>query len=136
MEVLTEIEKAYIAGILDGEGSIMLTTLHKNQTPSPVVAIASTDKELLDWLKEKIGGSICIKPPRKETHNVSWDWKIAHNLALEFLKDILPYMRIQRKIRRAELLLSEYKNLTPRNGKYSSEMLAAKLDLVDRFHKV
>ena len=40
-------EIAYIAGIVDGEGSIMLLRFHKNQHPSPCVTIASTSYELL-----------------------------------------------------------------------------------------
>lgn len=37
---MTNEEKAYIAGIIDGEGSIMLQNFHKNQLPSPCVTIA------------------------------------------------------------------------------------------------
>jgi hypothetical protein len=39
---MTELEKAYIAGIIDGEGSIMLQNFHNNEYPSPCVSIAST----------------------------------------------------------------------------------------------
>lgn len=38
---MKEEEKAYMAGIIDGEGSIMLTCFHKNQLPAPCVSIAS-----------------------------------------------------------------------------------------------
>ena len=41
---MIDTERAYIAGIVDGEGSIMLTRFHKNQLPSPCVSVASTDK--------------------------------------------------------------------------------------------
>ena len=46
---MLETEKAYIAEIIDGEGSIMLTRFHKNEYHSPCVSIASTDLELLEW---------------------------------------------------------------------------------------
>jgi len=49
---MLETEKAYIAGIIDGEGSIMLIKFHKNQYPSPCVSISSTDVELLEWIKQ------------------------------------------------------------------------------------
>lgn len=48
---MIETEKAYVAGIIDGEGSIMLTRFHKNEYPSPCVSISSTDIELLEWIK-------------------------------------------------------------------------------------
>lgn len=44
---MIEIEKAYIARIIDGEGSIMLQKFHSNQLPSPCVSIASTT---LEWI--------------------------------------------------------------------------------------
>ncbi len=48
-------ERAYIAGIIDGEGSIMLTRFHKNQFPAPCISIASTSLELLEFIKNAIG---------------------------------------------------------------------------------
>jgi len=48
-------EKAYIAGIIDGEGSIMLTKFHSNQFPAPCVTVASTSYELLEWIKNRTG---------------------------------------------------------------------------------
>ncbi|MBU3209659.1 hypothetical protein [Clostridium algidicarnis] len=35
---MTSEEKAYIAGIIDGEGSIMLLKFHHNQFPSPCIS--------------------------------------------------------------------------------------------------
>ncbi len=55
---MTEVEKAYIAGIIDGEGSIMLEKVHRNQYPSPCVSIASTTLELLKWIKIVVGNGI------------------------------------------------------------------------------
>lgn len=55
---MTSIEKAYIAGIIDGEGSIMLLQLHNNQFPVPCISIASISYELLEWLKQTIGTGI------------------------------------------------------------------------------
>lgn len=52
---MTNTEIAYLAGIIDGEGSIMLTKYHKSEYPSPCISISSTDLELLEWIKEKVG---------------------------------------------------------------------------------
>lgn len=49
---MTSEEKAYIAGIIDGEGSIMLLKFHKNQYPAPCVSVASTTLELLEYIKK------------------------------------------------------------------------------------
>lgn len=61
-------EKAYIAGIIDGEGSIMLIKFHNNQFPAPCVSISSTTIELLQWIKSitKMG---TIKSKKKSKIN-------------------------------------------------------------------
>lgn len=61
---MTEAEKAYIAGIIDGEGSIMLQRFHSNEFPSPCVSIASTTIELLEYIKSTVGKGV-IKNKRK-----------------------------------------------------------------------
>lgn len=59
---IIETEKSYLAGIIDGEGSIMLTRFHKSEYHSPCISIASTDLELLEWVKSTVGsGKITSK---------------------------------------------------------------------------
>lgn len=54
-------EAAYIAGIIDGEGSISLTRMHKNEFRRPCITISSTDKELLIFIQTLTGGLITNK---------------------------------------------------------------------------
>ena len=63
---MTETEKAYIAGIIDGEGSIMLQKFHSNEYPSPCISISSTTLELLKWIKSVVGKGTII---RKKNYN-------------------------------------------------------------------
>lgn len=58
---MTETEKAYIAGIIDGEGSMMLQRFHKNSFPSPCVSIASTTLKLINWIKDTFDVGVIIK---------------------------------------------------------------------------
>lgn len=51
-------EAAYIAGIIDGEGSISLTRMHENEHRRPCISIASTDIELLGYIQSLSGGVI------------------------------------------------------------------------------
>ncbi|MGE6257475.1 LAGLIDADG family homing endonuclease [Heyndrickxia sporothermodurans] len=54
-----EIWKAsYIAGVIDGEGSITLTKMHENEHRRPCITIASTDIELLIYIQSLTGGII------------------------------------------------------------------------------
>lgn len=130
---MTNEEKAYIAGIIDGEGSIMLIKFHNNQFPSPCVSISSTTIELLEWIKNITGVGNII---RKKNYNIeknknSFTYTVKYNDALGLLKEIEPYLILKSKKKRAQLIINEYKNVTPRNGRYSKEML----DIKERFYE-
>jgi hypothetical protein len=126
-------ELAYTAGLFDGEGSISLVRSKKTRTHSPQVSIASNDREVLDWCQERFGGSIVTKQPRLPTHSVSYDWRLTDRRALSFLEIIRPYLVIKRKIRRIDLLLNNYLDCTPRNGRYTEELAEKKQNLVETF---
>ena len=132
---MTETEKAYIAGIIDGEGSIMLQRIHKNEHPYPCVSIASTTLELLEWIKKAIGKGRIIskKNYNVEIHKDCYSYVLRRNDAINLIKDIYPYLVIDAKKKRARLILEKYKALTPRNGRYSDKMLKAKENFYNEF---
>ncbi|MCQ1528324.1 hypothetical protein [Lutispora saccharofermentans] len=131
-------ERAYIAGIIDGEGSIMLTRFHRNQHPAPCVTISSNSYELLLWIKQKtgLGRIITKKNYNPDAHKDSFTYITRYNEAISLLELIKPYLIIEQKRIRAHLILNEYKKLTPRNGRYSKEQLKAKEDLYEKFISV
>ncbi|MBF8981940.1 LAGLIDADG family homing endonuclease [Lutibacter sp. B2] len=128
-------EKAYIAGIIDGEGSIMLIKFHKNQFPSPCVTIASTSIELLEWIKEKscVGHIKSKKNYNPNKHKDSYTYLTKYRDAIFLLKEIEAYLVIIEKKLKAQMILNEYHLVTPRNGRYSKELLKAKEDFYNRF---
>lgn len=91
---------------------------------------------MLDYLKENLGGSISTVKKDKESYKDAWHWKIKGNKAIEILKVIEPYLLVPEKRKRAKLIIDEYKSVTPRNGKYSAEMLEKKLDFEKRFFEI
>jgi len=130
---LDDTEAAYAAGILDGEDSIQFARQRKLRWPSPIVSVCSTDRELLEWFRSRLGGSIIQKRPRKPNHSTAYDWKLADRRAIEFLRIVRPFLVIHRKIARCELLLTEYLPCTPRNGRYTTEIANKKRELIERF---
>jgi hypothetical protein len=132
---LTPEEKAYIAGIIDGEGSIMLLSFHRNQQPAPCISISSTTLELLNWVKEKIGtGSIISKKNyNTEKHKYSYTYTLRYDAAIDLLSEIADYLVIGTKKKRAQLILNDYKNVTSRNGRYTEEMLKQKQLFYEKF---
>ncbi|ABS39362.1 LAGLIDADG family homing endonuclease [Clostridium botulinum] len=135
---MTNEQKAYIAGIIDGEGSIMLFRFHNNQFPSPCISISSTTIELLKWIKSvtKMGTIKRKKNYNTEKHTDSFTYTIKYNDAINLLIQIEPYLVIKNKKARASLIIKKYKSVTPRNGKYSDEMVKAKGDFYKEFINV
>jgi len=129
---LTVDEAAYIAGLIDGEGTVTLVRKHKGENRQLCVSISSTEKYLLEFVRHCAGtGKITSKRTTKRHHTPSFAYAVYNRHALELLKQTFPYMRSYKR-GRAELILAEYLDVTPRNGKYSAELLDRKRDFERR----
>lgn len=118
-------ERAWTAGIIDGDGCITMTPMGGGRRRKPVVVVDSTDMEILEELLRLWGGGLVAKRKAREHHRQAWSWRLygADNI-IAMLQWVVPYMRCATKRQRAELLLDRYKAVTPRNGYYTPELLA------------
>ena len=115
---LEPVTAAYLAGLIDGEGTITLTRRHRNEGRRLVVCISNNELEILRSAKEYIGaGQITSKRSYNERHAASYTYHVSSRQALDLLAQIAPFMKSY-KARRARLALQHYVRLTPRNGKY------------------
>lgn len=131
---MTEIDYAYIAGLIDGEGTISLISKGKNTTRQPQVSISSTTYELLSYCKETFGGGcICKHKKTKMHHKDAYSWRMYNDSALDLLSRILVYMKEPEKVRKGLLLINNYKKFTRRNGWYTQAELLAKEELEKEF---
>lgn len=71
---MTELERGYLAGIIDGEGSITLTK--DKQFRYPVLEVSSTTYQIVEYLKEHFGGVISKKNERNPKWKQAYIWKI------------------------------------------------------------
>ena len=123
---LSKIDAAYIAGLIDGEGTVTLTRKHKNENRQLCVSISSTEIALLDFVLIATGvGKITNKLATKPHHTHSFAYAVYNRQALALLEQTLPFLKSY-KHERAALILKDYLGVTPRNGKYSAEILAKK----------
>lgn len=130
---LTATDAAYIAGIVDGEGTVSLTRRHRNENRQLVVSISNTDLDLLRFLKARIGaGRITNKRTYQHNHMASGTYSISNRHALQLLAQIYPYLRTYRA-RRAKLVLEKYLTLTPRNGFYTPRLMNLRNQFVQEF---
>jgi LAGLIDADG-like domain len=66
VNILSLIDAAYIAGLIDGEGSITLTQEHRNERRQLVVSIANTELALLKFVRQAAGAG---RITRKRTYS-------------------------------------------------------------------
>jgi len=95
---LTDI--AYLAGIIDGEGSIFIErdfALRPNQKSIgyfPRIVISNTDYRLMEWLEENFGGNI-TKTKRNGNWKDSYTWNISHYKAIKLARLVMPYLKLK-----------------------------------------
>lgn len=131
-------EAAYIAGIIDGEGSITLTRLHKGENRRPCISISSNDKEMLVFIQGLTGGVIYSKKNyNPEKHKDSFALYIKKKTEVFYiLKKITKFLRVDKKRNRAMWILDHYNTVTPRNGKYTEKLLIEKKKIEMLFFEI
>jgi hypothetical protein len=89
---LSKIDAAYIAGLIDGEGTVTLTRKHKNENRQLCVSISSTEIALLDFALIATGvGKITNKRATKSHHTHSFAYAVYNRQALALLDQTLPW---------------------------------------------
>jgi len=92
MKDTTEVENAWAAGLLEGEGSFFT----KTNGHTPIVSCQMTDLDVLDSLHSLFGGNLRSYDKRESHHKQSWTWSISGDKAINLLEKILPYMHQRR----------------------------------------
>jgi hypothetical protein len=97
---------AYLAGIIDGEGTIGIYSSSLKQ-PSPSynlqVLVTNCDAALMMWLVDNIGGTVNVRKGARPNHRSVFRWRVYNQEALALVEAILPYLVIKRA--QAELAL-------------------------------
>jgi len=103
-KILTDAERyAYAAGMLDGDGCIMIY-LDSFGKYRAVIKVKNTNKDVIIWLNDNFGGSIHTN----KMHNPKWkddyDWMLyAVDDISKFITNVYPYLII--KLKQAQTLL-------------------------------
>lgn len=107
----------YVAGLLDGEGTIRLTVVN-GYLLSPEIHVSNTYLPVLEWLRETLGtGGIAVMHHSTERRRQTYRWIVKSRRALPVVATALPYLII--KHRHAEVILAfyaavpEYKRQSP-----------------------
>lgn len=74
---LTPTQAAYFAGIVDGEGTISIIKSTKSVGGlSPKLSVKNTDKKLIGWLMNNIGGKFSSHQPQNPKWKRACEWRL------------------------------------------------------------
>jgi hypothetical protein len=106
---LSEAEKGYLAGLIDGEGTISIGKKNNKTgrlgfTLTPSVSIANTNEGVIRYCQSLIGGRVYKGRRRKPNHRTKFTLRVhRHTEIMKILEQVYPYLRIKKK--NAELLM-------------------------------
>lgn len=128
----SDTEKAYLAGLIDGEGSIQARYRpgqHGGYDYS--LTIANTDEAMIRWVEQRWGGRVYTYAPRSPRHRQQWTWRVHSNATVSALEDALPYLVTKREHAEVVLSLARSKRQTGRGG-YTDQEHVERQGYVDR----
>ena len=103
MKPLSETQLAYLAGMIDGEGSICITKARNKKAGRlgygyrPVVHVASTNSVVLNTLQRWTGlGKARLFDDARENRKARWQWMIWSNQAAQIVNAVLPFLIIKK----------------------------------------
>lgn len=104
----TETDKAYIAGIIDGEGCILLCEhqrlARRGRTPviMPTISVVMNDPQSIKFMGERYRGRVkeYSRPGKRNYYRFD---VAARKEVSEFLRDIYPYLTVKK--RQADIML-------------------------------
>ncbi len=98
---LSDVEKAYIAGFIDGEGCIHISSSREG-TFCLCLTASQTTENVMYWIQERLEGNVGYIEPeqvgRKKNGELcrgKWTWSIYGESAMEVLKSLLPHLKVK-----------------------------------------
>jgi hypothetical protein len=102
---MTATDAAWLAGFIDGEGSIMLALRRATGAVELLLAISNTDRSALETVVQLTGlGAVNERPRQSSRHKTAYFWRCSSAGAESVIQQIRPYLRV--KPRQADLALT------------------------------
>ena len=93
---LTELQLAYIAGLVDGEGCISSSQPRNNFRPL-FLHLSQIHKPTIEWLRDTVGGGCVRNQTRQAPVRQAWLWLISGVRAYALLRRLVPFMHVKRE---------------------------------------
>ena len=118
MRIMTPTERAYVGGIIDGEGYIecrWVNRIRRDRKGTPTyrtlvvrLEVPQVDKRLIDWLMEitKEGTRDIKRYPKHPTYQDQHRWRVGYHGVYRVLKQVYPYLIVKKQ--KAKLVIDHY----------------------------
>jgi hypothetical protein len=101
---MPQTELAYLAGLIDGEGTVTFKARYKKPNPTPLFAITNTSLEMIEWIQERIptpNTPVTEKPGlgrgfSKGSLLGHWTIQVRGMNYLPLYKALLPFLTVKR----------------------------------------
>ena len=114
---MTENDKAYIAGLFDGEGSVSYYQRKEKRKGKKKAynfwiircELSMTDRYVVEWMHKVLGiGTVIKRLPTKSWtgKKTQWRWRCGYRDALIFAKLLWPYAQV--KLHKLEMIIDHY----------------------------
>jgi len=114
---MTENDKAYIAGLFDGEGSVSYYQRKEKRKGKKRAydfwiircELSMTDRYVVEWMHKVLGiGTVIKRLPTKSWtgKKTQWRWRCGYRDALVFAKLLWPYAQV--KLHKLEMIIDHY----------------------------
>ena len=116
--MINDTDKAYIAGLFDGKGSVDFTKRKEKKRNGTYscrrisMEISMTDQSVLMWLHEVLGVGTLTKKPRKGLRKngtkylMQWRWRCTFRDAYYVARLLWPYAQV--KMQKIEKIIDHY----------------------------
>lgn len=138
--MIGETERAYLAGLFDGEGCIyMQERLQPGQTRFSYtigIQLSMTDPSAVRLFHQAFGGRFYNMAGRKAWHRPLWSWWLGMRGASDFLHSMLPYLQVKKPQAQLALEFIQFQAARRRGGLHggprSPEIVATQKQFYER----
>lgn len=123
---MLETDKAWTAGIIDGEGSIFVMAQKRKDRDRDTnyilrVSVQSTDPYMTTELKRlwPDGAEFSVRRDKRDNCSDTMKWQLNGRRAAGFLKEILPYMKVKKT--QADLAI-QFQDTTKKHWRQMTEV--------------
>jgi hypothetical protein len=138
----------YLAGFVDGEGSLMISKWRDRESHPhyrPRISLSNTNRAVLEDVKRAYGGILASQPSPKPEWKDSFQLVWTNGMVERLLMKLMPYLRLKRNQAAVIIGFVRHQEKTPRarqgpNGRFfaplSADVIAFREDLYQRMKEL